>query len=70
MSCRKAEGKEHAVTQHISDQCSDQEYLMQLALKDLFSLEVLNWPVFRLCIRSALCPAPGDVGDAITPERL
>lgn len=59
------------MTQHISDQCLDQECLMeQLPPKDMFSLEVLNWPVFRLIILSALPPAPGDVLDAITWAHL
>ncbi|KAK4825844.1 hypothetical protein QYF61_003095 [Mycteria americana] len=50
-----------------SDQCQDQACLMeQLALKDMFNLEVLNWPVFRLVIQSALPHAPEDISDVIT----
>lgn len=59
------------MTQHISDQCSNQEHLMvQLALEDTFSLEVLNGLVFRLIIQSALPCAPGVISDAITCAHL
>lgn len=54
------------MTQHISDQYSDQDLMEQLTLKHMFSLEVLNWPVFRLIIQSTLPQAPGDISDAIT----
>lgn len=42
----------------------------QLALKDMFSLEVLNWAVFRLMIQSALPHAPRDITDTITCAHL
>lgn len=42
----------------------------QLALEDMFSLEVLNWLVFRLIIQSTLPCAPGDISDAIICAHL